>query len=121
MNLFGRIAAWFSDEVTKFMSFLKPVVSAYMQNLEAVGIKDVEAFLAAAAPIALSAGLAAVTGGLGGVAVRDAVVAALVPLAMAHGADATHDLLTSVLNTTAELQHQAQLAMVSVPVPGTGV
>ena len=117
MTFLQKIESWFQTEEAAFVAFMQPMLTAYFKNLEAVGIKDAEAFIAAAEPVALAAASGAISGASGS-SILGAVVGALSGVALQYGAQAGHDALTSVLNTTAELLHQPAVA-VRVDAPPT--
>lgn len=110
MTFLQKIEGWFQSAESEFVAFMGPMLTAYFKNLEAVGIKDAEAFIAAAEPVALAAASGAISGASGS-SVLGAVAGALSAVAVQYGAQAEHDALASVLNTTAELLHQPTVAV----------
>lgn len=110
MSYLSTLWTWLRGEIAILVSVLKPALSAYAKNLAKVGITDIAGFIKAAEPIALAAGSAAIMSGGSGTAVLIAVAQALAPVAVKFGGDVTHDAMSSVLKTTAELLHQPEVA-----------
>ena len=117
MSFFQKIIAWFKGEEAKLeaeihdaIEFIRPRMAAYARNLEEVFGEQVEAFLKQAAPLIAQAAAQAIDQGLTGDAVKNFAKAELAPIALSLAKDTAHKLLSSVLNTTIELNHQEELA-----------
>lgn len=106
MSFWTTLRDWFTTTESHLIAFIQPLLKAYFTNLARVGINDITGFLEEAGPAALLAGEQAYARGLRGSALRDAVVAAIIPIAIKYGAEITSDAFTAVINTTVELLHQ---------------